>query len=914
MRGTLVLMGCLLAATAARPAHTQTTTGDLAGTVTDETGGALPAVTVGLTGAHVPSRPTVSTDDHGRYRFPALPPSIYAVTFTAPGFLTLHHRGVRVQLGASQQLDVTMQRQGLAEEVTVTGEGPLVDTRSNKVGAHYDQDWVRNAPGRRVTFFDLVYAAPGVNQETSTSGRSTALGSNSNENVYLLDGTDFTAPSTGASWPWPNVDAVGEVEVVTLGAPAEYGNLQGAVFNVITRQGTNTFHGDANFYYQHQGLTGRNTGDDEDGGLPYQRDAYRDLTLQLSGPVLKDKLWFFASYQYQRDRASPSGTDPRFPELFEEDRVFAKLNWQIDARNRLMLAYHDEAYRLSFPAVNVAASAVDVGYGRVPTPNLTFTSTISDRTVLEARYSGFYGDEHIDPLDGGPRIAPRFYDFDSGQVSGGIYGWHDAEIWKTSLSGKISHFADDFLGSGHDFRFGVQYYEGGREGVQAYNDYVYTYRAADGEQQGYGYTQLPFRYGGEVVAVGVHADDSFQVGSRLTVNAGLRSDHSRALYRSYPILDASANETGRSTPGNNNLFSWDSVSPRIGLVWKATADGRSVLRGHYGRYHRGVVTSEFVEAVPSISPLFIGTWDFAAGALQPESLVAVNPEVRRVDPGYRGSHTDQFLLGFEREVFPDFAVALTGTHKRGTGYGGWRDITGQYEPVVYRDDQGQDATGRPIQVWRLVGDPSAREFLLTNPEGLFTRFTGIVLQATKRMARGWQLSSSLTVGSAKGRIGSSTRPPGTSQTGVADRFGQNPNDFVNTDGALIGDRTTTFKSQLLVELPKGTLVAASYTWQSGRPWARKVRVEDLGLFTTILAERIDGGRLLPSQNLLDLRVQKQMRLAGRTRLAFFADVLNAFNDDAYEWVESQIGTAPNFGRPAGFIAPRRMVVGAKVSF
>ena len=95
--------------------------------------------------------------------------------------------------------------------------------------------------------------------------------------------------------------------MLSLGAPAEYGNVQGAVFNVVTRQGCNAFHGDANFYFQTQGLTGRNTTDEEDGGLPYNRDKYNDGTVQLGGPIIKDKLWFFGSYQYQRDCESQPG-------------------------------------------------------------------------------------------------------------------------------------------------------------------------------------------------------------------------------------------------------------------------------------------------------------------------------------------------------------------------------------------------------------------------------------------------------------------------------------------------------------------------------------------------------------------------------------------------------------------------------
>jgi outer membrane receptor protein involved in Fe transport len=904
----------LLLASAPLPVVGQTTTGSLAGTVLDESGSALAGVSVSLAGELVTTT-SVQTDPLGRYRFLSLPPGGYTLAFSLAGFATLTRSGLRVRLGASQELDVVLSRSAREESVTVTAEGPLVDARTTKVGARFDADWVRNAPGRRVSFFDLINAAPGVSADSTTSTRSSSLGANTDENTYLLDGTDFTDTVSGAAWPWPNVDAIGEVEIVTLGAPAEYGNVQGAVFNVITRQGTNAFHGDVNFYFQDQGLTGRNTSPQEDGGLPYHRDGYRDLTLQLSGPVLSDRLFFFASYEHLRDRDSRSGTDPLFPKLFEEDRLFLKLTWHIGPRNRLQLAYHDERpYRLSDQGgANIAASARWVQHGTVPTPNLTFTRTWSNRSVVELRYAGFYGRDHLDPLDGGPRKQARFYDFDTGQISGGVSGWWDSRIWRTSLSGKLSHHADEFLGGEHDFRFGVQHYAGGWESTEGTNAYIYTY-SYEGATRNYGTTRDPFVYGVDMRSTGLYADDSVRLGSRLTLNAGLRYDHSRAFYPAFPILDASGKETGVSSPANDRLFLWDTLSPRLGVSLKLTSDAKTVLRAHYGRYHRGIVTGEFDQLVPSLSPVYSGSWDFAAAGFDPDSLVLADAARRHVDPAFRGPYTDQFLLAAERELAPNLAIALQATHKRGTGYGRWKDIGGRYESTVYIDDRGADATGRPIPVVRLLNDPREREFLLTNADDMFTSFDGVVFQIIKRMAGGWQLSSSLTLGRAKGRVGSSNQFAGSNQSGTANDFGQNPNDLVNTDQGLIGDRTRAIKAQLLARLPAGLLLAANYSYATGKPWARMAIVGELGLFTRILAEPLDGRRRLPSWNLFDLRLQKGFGLRGRVELALFADLLNAFNDDAYEWVESQFGGAENFGRPAGYIAPRRAMLGAKLTF
>ena len=255
MRKLVVLSLVLLAS--AVPAAAQRTTGSLVGTVQDESGSVLPGVAVSLKG------PTVVGDpdrDHQRERAstasPPCLPAPTAVSFTMQGFRTLNRPDVRVPLGATVEENVSMKLSQLAEEITVTGESAVVDTQTNQVSTNYDKEWVRNAPIPRFTFFDLINAAPGVNQAADRRlAVHLARAARSTDNSYQLDGTDFTAPITGAAWPWPNTDAIQEIEVLSLGAPAEYGNLQGAVFNVVTRQGSNAYHGDANFYYQTQGLT-----------------------------------------------------------------------------------------------------------------------------------------------------------------------------------------------------------------------------------------------------------------------------------------------------------------------------------------------------------------------------------------------------------------------------------------------------------------------------------------------------------------------------------------------------------------------------------------------------------------------------------------------------------------------------------
>ena len=150
---------------------------------------------------------------------------------------------------------------------------------------------------------------------------------------------------------------------------------------------------------------------------------------------------------------------------------------------------------------------------------------LNPTTDVEARYSGFYGVDHGDPLNGGPRVARRFNDLDTGQITGGIYSWYDGKSAKTAISGQVTKFADNFLNGHHDLKLGVQYNSGLGEYTYGLNDYIYTY----GATPAYGYTQLPFTQGGRMKTFGVFADDAYQVG-RATINVGVRYDNSKAYF------------------------------------------------------------------------------------------------------------------------------------------------------------------------------------------------------------------------------------------------------------------------------------------------------------------------------------------------------------------------------------------------
>lgn len=192
-------LAALLAA--ASPALAQRTTGTIVGVVKDDTGGILPGVSVAIKGPTIVGLQTGITNERGLYRFAAVPPGSYDITFAISGFRKLNREAVKLSVGATIEENASLKVSALSEEITVSGEAEVVDTTTNQVSTTYDKERVRNAPVPRFSFFDLINQAPGVSQSVQGGSRSTAFGSGSDENSYQIDGTNLTSSFIGTAWP-----------------------------------------------------------------------------------------------------------------------------------------------------------------------------------------------------------------------------------------------------------------------------------------------------------------------------------------------------------------------------------------------------------------------------------------------------------------------------------------------------------------------------------------------------------------------------------------------------------------------------------------------------------------------------------------------------------------------------------------
>jgi hypothetical protein len=915
--------------------HAQRTTGELLGVVKDSSGAVLPGVAVSVTGPNIAGAQTATTSETGSYRIANLPPGTYDLSFELSGFKTVKLHGLRVSVGGALEQNVGLEIGQLAESVNVVAETPVVDTTSNEVGTTFDKDWVSNAPSRRFGFYDLVAMAPGAVRATDESRRSMSFGSSFDENAFQLDGVNVTDNFFSEGFSEPSPDAIDEVEVLSLGAPAEYGNLMGAVYNIVTKQGTNQFHGDASYFFQSQKLTSTNTtdvkfpndkfadacADDPAARCPWTRGGYYETSAQLGGPILRDKLWFFGSYGHQRDQFTRAGVNAKLPGSAQDtkkDRILAKGTWQMTPSQRLVGNFHrDKSPSDTGYSFNETPSTAWTRTQRAPTPGVAYTATLSNRTLLDVRYSGFYGGVTGYPSDPSQLLnQPRIYNGATGTISGGNYYWYYYDASRTTATGKLSHHADQFLGAEQDFHFGVQYNQAGVSGIYGYNDFIYTYLSG-GKLYGYGNVRQTFSYAATARNIGAFVDDSIRLGSRVTLNVGVRGDHSKAFAPQQQELDDNAKPTGKTFP-RADFFTWNSVSPRLGANWKVTADGKTIVKTHWGRYHPQITTGEFANVIgPNVKPYYQGTYNFATGQVE-DLFLTSSSENLSVASDYHAPRTDQFIVGFERELAAKMGVQVNYVRKWGRDLAAWRDTVGSYVQVPVGDNTGKDPTGNTINIFKLTTDPGVRKYALGNSDGVFTDIHAISVNVTKRMTR-WYANGGITYLRATGAVGGSARSTSISQRSALEfqPFGRNPNDFVNLAGRLNGDVGLEYKLQGVVRLPFAVQASANVDSRAG---AHRIRVRSLPQSitgqpsTTILLQpRGDFGRL-PSFTLFDARLQKDFPLGHGARFSLFVDALNLNNENAPQGVVQANVTSSSYQFPTSFVVPRRFMLSGKFTF
>jgi hypothetical protein len=1003
----------LLAALAlALPAGAQEQRASIEGVVKDAQGGAIVGAAVVARMASAQEQRgervygpgiEVVTDATGTYRFPALTPGRYEITATLSGFAPSKVQNIDLRLGQQLNINLTLQPGGVAETVQVVAESPLIAiTQSARATNLRDEDITKMPKGR--DFTSLVTQAPGANYETKLGGYSID-GASAAENRFIIDGAETTDLRYGTSGKGLITDFVEEVQVKSSGYAAEYGGSTGGVVNVITKSGTNTFRGDVAIYYSGDALgypcgaelafcDGREslrrvpTDSSKMEYITYDKDEISrwDPGFNLSGPIIKDKLWFFAGYQPRlesTDRTWTSlstGQTQTDSQTIKQHFATASVTGQLSQKTRFRVAYNNAYYRregllptldgTTNPLANL--DVVRITPDTALSVNVDFTP--SNRWFLSVR-GGYYS---YDDKDEGVYQNDRYLFSNSNVGMAGVppefqapSGTQNQTTIFENTRDKYTRYQAQFdttyffsAGGEHQVKAGIQYDR--RENDALYGEtanlVTFIWNSTVGGQRGqYGYytvrtnRSFPERGFLEVGKVATNAaqlfiQDSWTIGRTFTLNYGIRTENEVMPSYADPVYGFNA-EAFKFDFG-------DKVAPRVGFAWDVKGDGRWKAYGSWGIFYDilkldlarssfgGAKWTQYYFSLDT--PNWPSLVDVPGCPADPAACPGRQllfrdfryPSNEAIDPDIKPMKLQELVAGIEHELSPTLSVGARYVHK-------------QVDRGI-EDIGNLDAEGNEVYT---IGNPG--EALATNayvfPDGTPVPFPkaqrdydSVEFTLNRRMSNRWSARASYMWSRLYGNY------PGLSQSDENGRVSPNIGrsfDYPimmydeNGDpvlGVLPTDRTHQIKVQAIYDLPFGLSVGGNFFSASGLPTTREAAFIAGSGYPVMYEGRDSDGRT-PWFNQLDIFAQYEMRLNDRLRLAFTANILNAFNtrtetnlyrtqlqpgnqidvtdEEFFRGVDTDALIAeqglqqdPRFLHAQGFQSPREIRLGARFSF
>jgi carboxypeptidase family protein/TonB-dependent receptor-like protein len=955
-------LALVLALIAAPSARAQQQSGRIDGVVTDATGAVVPGATVTLTGAATAQLET-TTSQNGDYHFLNLSPGTYAVTAKLPGFTDVLRENVIVQTGGSTRIDLQMRPSGVAETVTVTGASPVVDTRRMTNETTFDQTQLQEIPTARDPWV-LLQQAPGVlvdrvNVGGNESGQQSTFirgASDGSDTMWNLDGIMITDPSSIGSTPtYYDFDAFQEVQFTTGGNDARQ-QTGGIGINFVTKRGTNQFRGSGRFFGTNKDLQSHNIGSEILSGQPTfghpcatdsskrcgnEIDRVMDFGVEVGGPVVKDKVWFWGAAAKNDIKNIIITGDPDNTQLIDYN---AKVDWQANAMHRFNFLYFRG---------NKEKQGRNAGITRPPETTWNQTGptnlykvedniTIGNATFIAARYAFINGAFTLAPQGG--RDANVFYEGGSGTYHGS-YLFYDT----TRPQHQFQVDGNHFLGK-QEIKFGFQYrhtivtslssWPGNKVIADIDDGLAFIVRDAHYEEK----EQIVSGYAGDTITW-----------NRLTASLNLRWDRqwgnnqatSSPANPVFPELLPALNFQGRPRD-----FTWNDFSPRVGVTYALDESRKTIARANYGRYAGQIYTGliAFDNPLSGVSELDYGWTDrngdkvvqrseldfsYLAGSyyVDPANPTATTPP-NRIDPDFKAPISQDFILGIDREVMPNFAIGAA------FNWGSTTDVIWYPLVGITRADFVANPTpvtgtvnGVPYSTtwYRLrtgVHPQPGNAQLLTNRPDYEARYTGFQLTANKRLANRWMLKSSFAWNNPTRHISNpntAIQDPTSTQYQILTQPLPGPLEDDSVIAAPAGNNSGAkadvfinskwqFNVAGLYQFGYGINVAANLLGRQGYPNVYYHRVNNPDAFTTFIRIKpfeVDQFRN-PDVYTLDGRVEKEIHLQ-RTTVIVLAEGFNLLNKSDVLQIQSRVNTA-TFNQVREVLSPRIIRFGARVTF
>ena len=624
VRTLAVLLGLWLVAA---PAAAQEQRASIEGTVKDNTGAVLPGVTVDAKNLSQGGVASAVSDAGGFFRFPSLAPGAYEVTAKLSGFTPKTFSRVELTLGQTKSLDIALAVSGLSETVQVTSEQPLIDVKSNQRAYSITADQFVKLPKGR-DFSSVVTQAPGANFEAKSNG-ITIDGATAGENRFIVDGVETTNPQSGMQGKRLVLDFVQEVQVKSSGYAAEFGGSTGGVINVISRSGSNDFHGDAALYFNNDAMNGAereslrlvptNSRAAEYVTLPKDGSQRIEPGIGVGGPVMKDKLWFFASYlpsleKFERSTQFSNGTPTEREQTDNTQYFSANATSQLTNNSRGKIAYNSAKRTIegvlpgrAMPGENGTTNALALLDTNDIRPNWSLSGNydyvVNDKFFIGAKGGYYKQDQYNEGIPSETRFlfqttnvgltgVPAQFQHNSGyaniptnrSVTRNVFGRGNFQVDGT--------YYGSFAGS-HTIKGGVQFDRIANDVLDSEQSNLLritwdrSYTSDPTSRGAFGFYQVRsngvnpdqgFSVEGDIANtnVGLFIQDSWSVNDRLTLNLGLRTENESVP--SYTTADGIA-------PVAIKWGFGEKLAPRLGFAYDLAGDGKTKLYGNWGIYY-----------------------------------------------------------------------------------------------------------------------------------------------------------------------------------------------------------------------------------------------------------------------------------------------------------------------------------------
>ncbi len=845
---------CLIFIAGAVFAQTTTTTGEINGSVTDNSGAVLPGVTVTATNLETGLTRTVVTESNGNYSIPLLPPGNYRIQAELAGLGEARRESVRVLLGQASNIRFALSPR-ITEEITVTAESPLVDTTQSGATEAVTQEQISDLPILGRDFKDLVLLTPGVSN--SFGGRVSLNGARGMSTDYNIDGANansdfFGEERGGTAAPYVfSQAAIKEFQVIRSTYSVEYARGGGGTMNAITKSGTNEVSGEVFYYHRDEGWA-------DDRTLPSGIEEFFEARnadqygFAVGGPIMRDRLFYFVNSDFQKIEEPFNVADFRTSTQFNalsadvrssvvsklesllghpldqefsydtrenQDTWLAKVDWNLGSANHFNIRWNNSDFN-NFPSESSGTlSNQGDEYNTVDSYVAQMDSILSPSMYNFAllQYS----------LEERP-IFPRTTTFPSTRINGLTSGSvvvgqldflpNGTNEEKYELKDTLSYMIGD-----HQIRGGFNYLTvdiANKFPRDLAGDFTFATPATflantpSRFEQGFGLSPVTAF---DFDMYGLFVMDTWRPTQKLTVDYGVRWDG-----QSVPKPIRNVYEATNPAFDNDFKSDTDNFAPRVGFAYDLRGDGHSVIRGGVGQYYNFIPAILYANPIQQIAGLF-NAYAFTCSAtvtcptypsiFTPDQLAKVNPsatlDIAIMNPDLEAQESIRGSLGYEQQL--------------GAGYS--FEVEGMYTD---HSKQQRFVNINAIPTGRVYGN--LVEYTTSGPGRPYANFANVRQHVTDAEAE----YTSATVGFRKTAVGGSnlswlahyTWSEATDQDSnsrsTSTSFSYDPYDPKISEGPADYDTTHKVVASATYELPYGFLVSGIFNWRTGQPYTRNI--------------------------------------------------------------------------------------------